>query len=157
MSVTFLSSSAAASGEIGSCGGFIDALGGFATIVLAVIGLSGVKSDFLVSVSTIVFGAAILIQGSALLSEFSQIETAQDIDLCDAGVGLTALFIVGITGVVLGVLALLDIPAPVLTAAAVLAFGFALVISSWAVRQQLTSPLVSARFAHNRALCDRPR
>jgi hypothetical protein len=47
---------------------------------------------------------------------------------------------------VLGVLALLNIHAPVLTAAAVIAFGVALVISSWAVWQSLTLPLIAARF-----------
>ena len=145
MSVTYPSSSAV-SGETAASGGFIDVLGGIATIVLAIVGLSGVKSEVLVSISTIVFGVALLIQAGALLSEFSQIETAQDSDVGTGYGGLSALFLVGIAGIVLGVLALLDIHAPVLTAAAVIAFGVALVISSWAVWQSLTSPLIAARF-----------
>jgi hypothetical protein len=144
MSVTYPSSSAE-SGEAAAYGGFIDALGGIATIVLAIIGLSGVKSEVLVSISTIVFGVALLIQGGALLSEFSQIETTQDTDVGKGGGGLSVLFLVGIAGIVLGVLALLGLRAPVLTAAAVIAFGTALVISSSAVWQLLTSPLIAAR------------
>jgi hypothetical protein len=54
--------------------------------------------------------------------------------------------LVGIAGIVLGVLALLDIRAPIVTAAAVIAFGVALVISSWAVWQSLTSRSTAARF-----------
>jgi hypothetical protein len=145
MSVTYPSLSAV-SGETAAYGGFIDALGGIATIVLAIIGLSGVKSEILVSISTIVFGVALLIQAGALLSEFSQTEAAQDSDVGTGYGGLSALFLVGIAGIVLGVLALLDIHAPVLTAAAVIAFGVALVISSWAVWQSLTLPLIAARF-----------
>jgi len=146
MSVTYPSSSAV-SGETAAYGGFIDALGGIATIVLAIIGLSGIKSEVLVSISTIVFGAALLIQAGALLSEFSQIEPAQDTDVGTAGGGgLSVLFLAGIAGIVLGVLALLDVHAPVLTAAAVIAFGAAFVISSWTVWQLLTSPLIGARF-----------
>jgi hypothetical protein len=150
MSVTYPSPSpspSAVSGEPAAYGGYIDALGGIATIVLAIIGLSGVKSELLVSISTIVFGAALLIQAGALLSEFSQIETAQDTDVGTSGGGLSALFLVGIAGIVLGVLALLNVRAPVLTAAAVIAFGTALVISSWAVWQLLTSPLIASRFS----------
>ena len=145
MSVTYPSSSAV-SGETAAYGGFIDALGGIATIVLAIIGLSGIKSGVLVSISTIVFGVALLVQAGALLSEFSQTETAQGSDVGTGYGGLSALFLVGIAGIVLGVLALLDIHASVLTAAAVTAFGVALVISSWAVWQSLTSPLIAARF-----------
>jgi hypothetical protein len=148
MSVTYPSSpsSSAVSGETAAYGGFIDALGGIATIVLAIIGLSGVKSEVLVSISTIVFGAALLIQAGALLGEFSKVETEQDTDVGTGGGGLSVLFLVGIAGLVLGVLALLNIHAAVLTAAAVIAFGAALLISSWAVWQLLTSPLIAARF-----------
>lgn len=59
MSITF--SSSTGSREAATYGGFVDALGGIATIVLAIIGLSGVKPDILVSIATIVFGAALLI------------------------------------------------------------------------------------------------
>ncbi|MGC2076432.1 MAG: hypothetical protein WA728_10455 [Xanthobacteraceae bacterium] len=143
MSTTY---SPAAVADVGSYGGFVDALGGIATIVLAIIGLAGVKAEMLVAIATVVFGAALLIQGGAMLTEFAQIETTPETSGTTSGGGLSALFLVGFAGIVLGVLALLGIYAPVLTAAAAIAFGAALVISSSAVWQLLTSRSIAARF-----------
>jgi hypothetical protein len=145
MSVTY-SSSSGVSGEAAAYGGFVDALGGIAAIVLAIIGLSGVKPEVLVSISTIVFGAALLIQGGAMLSEFALIEATPDAYVATGGGGISALFLVGFAGIVLGVLALLGLQAAVLTAVAVIAFGVALLISSSAVWQLLTSRSVAMRF-----------
>jgi hypothetical protein len=139
-------SSSTTSAEAASYGGFVDALGGIATIVLAIIGLSGVKPDILVSIATIVFGAALLIQGGAMLSEFAQIEMTPDANVASSGGGLSALFLVGVAGIVLGVLALLGVHATVLTSIAVIAFGAALLISCSAVWQLLTSRWMVARF-----------
>lgn len=143
MSITF--SSSTGSREAATYGGFVDALGGIATIVLAIIGLSGVKPDVLVSIATIVFGGALLIQGGAMLSEFAQTEVTPDSSASSGG-GLSALFLVGIGGIVLGVLALLGLHATMLTSIAAIAFGSALVISSSAVWQLLTSRSVVMRF-----------
>lgn len=139
-------SSSTVSAEAATYGGFADALGGIATIVLAIIGLSGVRPEVLVSISTIVFGAALLIQGGAMLSEFAQTEMTPDANAAAGGGGLSALFLVGVGGIVLGVLALLDIHTPILTAVAVIAFGAALLISSSTVWQLLTSRSVAMRF-----------
>lgn len=130
-------------GRAAAYGGFVDALGGIATIVLAIIGLSGAKPEVLVSISTIVFGAALLIQGGAMLSEFAQIEVTPQTNVATGGGGLWTLFLVGVAG---GVLALLGVYAPVLAAAAVIAFGAALVISSFAVWRILTPRSVAMRF-----------
>lgn len=144
MSTTY--SSSTMSGEAASYGGFVDALGGIAAIVLAIIGLSGVKPDILVWIGTIVFGAALLIQGGAMLTEYAQIEVTPEANVATSGGGLSALFLVGVAGIVLGVLALLGVHAPVLTSVAAIAFGAALVVSSSAVWQLLTSRSVAARF-----------
>jgi hypothetical protein len=143
MSTTY---SSAATTDVGSYGGFVDALGGIATIVLAIIGLAGVKAEMLVAIATVVFGAALLIQGGAMLTEFAQIETTAETSGSTSAGGLSALFLVGFAGIVLGVLALLGIYAPVPTAASAIAFGAALVISSSAVWQLLTSRSIAARF-----------
>jgi hypothetical protein len=145
MSMTTYSSSSA-SGEAASYGGFVDALGGIATIVLAIIGLSGVKPEVFLPISTIVFAAALLIQGGSMLSEFAQIEATPDAYVGTGGGGMSALFLVGIAGIVLGVLALLGIHATVLTAVAAIAFGAALVISSSAVWRLLTSQAMAMQF-----------
>jgi hypothetical protein len=149
MSTTY---SSAAVADAGSYGGFVDALGGIATIVLAIIGLAGVKPEMLVAIATVVFGAALLIQGGAMLTEFAQIETTTETSGTASGGGLSALFLVGFAGIVLGVLALLGIYSPVLTAAAAIAFGAALVISSSAVWQLLTSRSIAARFERHSPL-----
>jgi hypothetical protein len=143
MSTTYSSSSV--SGEAAAYGGFVDALGGIATIVLAIIGLSGVKPEVLVSISTIVFGAALLIQGGAMLSEFATIESMPETSAAGGG-GLSSLFLVGIAGIALGVLALLGINATVLTSVAVIAFGAALVLSSSSVWHLLTAQSIAMRF-----------
>ena len=142
---TIYSSSTTTSGEAATYGGFVDALGGIAAIVLAIIGLSGVHPEVLVSIATIVFGAALLIQGGTMLSEFATDVTAEGSSAMSGG-GLSALFLVGVAGIVLGVLALLGVHAAMLTSVAVIAFGGALAISSSAVWQLLTSRSVAMQF-----------
>jgi hypothetical protein len=136
-------SSTTASGEAATYGGFVDALGGIAAIVLAIIGLAGVHPEVLVSIATIVFGAALLIQGGTMLSEFAMEPEGGS---AAGGGGLTALFLVGVAGIVLGVLALLGLHAAMLTSIAVIAFGAALALSSSSVWQLLTSRSVMAQF-----------
>lgn len=118
-------------------GGLVDAIGGVATIVLAVCGLAGINPPLMVAIATIVFGAALLIQGGTMLSEYAQIifppgAATSSIDQFGGG-SLSAVFLVGAGGIVLGVLALLGINADVLPPVAVIAFGTALVLSSNAV------------------------
>lgn len=144
MSMTYGSSTM--SSEAASYSGFVDALGGIATIVLAIVGLSGVKPDILLSIATVVFGAALLIQGGAMLTEYAQIEVLPESNVAGSGGGLSALFLVGTAGIVLGVLALLGVHAPVLASVAAIAFGAALIVSSSAVWQLLTSRSVAAQF-----------
>jgi hypothetical protein len=143
MSMTY--SSSTTSSDVASYGGFVDALGGIATVVLAIIGLAGVKPEVLVSIATVVFGAALLIQGGAMLTEFATTDGTPE-DSASSGGGLSALFLVGFAGIVLGVLALLGVHSGILTSVAAIAFGGALVISSTAVWQLLTSRSVAARF-----------
>jgi len=143
MSMTYSSSSV--STDAASYGGFVDALGGIATVVLAIIGIAGVKPEVLVAIATIVFGAALLIQGGAMLTEFATTDGVPE-ESASSGGGLSALFLVGFAGIVLGVLALLGVHSGILTAVSAIAFGGALVISSTAVWQLLTSRSVAARF-----------
>jgi hypothetical protein len=143
MTMTYPSSTA--SSDVASYGGFVDAVGGIATVVLAIIGLAGVKPDIMVSIATVVFGAALLIQGGAMLTEFALID-APESGAPATGGGISALFLVGFGGIVLGILALLGVFAPVLTSVSAIAFGAALVISSTAVWQLLTSRSIEARF-----------
>jgi hypothetical protein len=115
-------------------GWFADALGGIATGVLAVVALAGVHADIIVAIATIVFGAALLIEGGTMLSEYASISfapgTAGTTSYEFGGGSLSALFMAGVAGIVLGILALLGIHAATLTAISVIAFGSALLFSS---------------------------
>ena len=68
MSMTFRRS---LSRENAAYGGFADAIGGIATIVLAVLGLAGVRPTMMVAVATVIFGVALLIQVGTMLSEYA--------------------------------------------------------------------------------------
>lgn len=59
--------------ETAAYGGFADALGGIATIVLAIVGLANTAPETMVGIATIIFGAALLIQGGTMLSEYAGI------------------------------------------------------------------------------------
>jgi len=119
-----------ASGEVTTYSGLVDAFGGIATVVLAIIGLAGVNPEALMSIATIVFGAALLILGGAVLSEYAQMAVTET---SSSGGSVSVLFLVGVAGIVLGVLALLGVNASILTSAAIIAFGAALLTSCSAV------------------------
>ncbi|MGO9486623.1 MAG: hypothetical protein ACLPX9_18955 [Rhodomicrobium sp.] len=143
-------------GESAAYGGFVDAAGGIVTMVLAIVGLSHTAPEMMVSIATIVFGAALLIQGGAMLSEYAEIMPGLSPTSAQfGGSSLSAVFLAGAGGIVLGILALLGINPPMLTSAAIVAFGAALMLSSNSVwllysarRASLTSlqqPPVSAQ------------
>lgn len=120
--------------EAATYGGLVDAVGGVATIVLAIIALSGVNQPVLAAIATIVFGAALLIQGGTMLTEYTKLifppGAVDPTEESVGGGGIPALFLVGAAGIVLGVLALLEIVPHTLMAAAIIAFGGALLLSS---------------------------
>lgn len=127
----------AMSRESGAYGGMVDAIGGIATIVLAICGLAGIAPAMMVPIATIVFGVALLIQGGTMLSEYAQIIFPPGARAASVehfgGNSLSAVFLVGAAGIVLGVLALLGMNPAVLTPTAAIAYGTALVLSSNAV------------------------
>jgi hypothetical protein len=115
----------------------VDAIGGLTVIVLGVLGLAGVAPTMMIGIATVVFGAALLIQGGTMLSEYARIifspgAKASSVDHFGSN-SLSVVFLVGAGGIVLGVLALLGIHAMELAPTAVIAFGTALVLSSNAV------------------------
>ena len=135
--MSMVSSSESTFREAGTYGGVADAFGGIATVVLAIIALSGLDRPMLASVATIVFGVALLIQGGTMLTEFTGMlaptGAAEAGENLAAGGGISGLFIVGISEIVLGVLSLIGMFPQVLTSSAVIAFGAALLMSSTSV------------------------
>lgn len=125
--------------ETAAYGGLIDAIGGVATVIIAIVGLSGVNAPMMASIGTIVFGVALLIQGGTMLSEYAQIIFPAGSRTTNVegfgGSSLSVVFLVGVAGIVLGVLSLLGIEPATLTPIAAIAFGSALLLSSNAVWQ----------------------
>jgi len=119
-------------------GGLGDAIGGVATIILAIVALTGVYPQTISSIAVIVFGATLLIQGGTVLSEYEAamfpVGTASASPQQFGVGGLSTLFLAGVAGIVLGILALLGIAAQTLMAISVVAFGFALLLSSNSLR-----------------------
>jgi len=120
--------------EATTYGGLVDTLGGVAAIVLASIALSGVSQPMLGAVATIVFSVALLIQGGTMLTEYTELifppAAVEPTEEVMGGGGPSALFLVGAGGIVLGVPALLNIAPQTLAAAAIIAFGGAMILSS---------------------------
>ncbi len=139
MSTTLVESKT--SGSASAFGGLMDAVGGIAAAVIAIVGLTGFRPEQLTAIAVIVFGAAMLIQAGTLLSEYeivlkalsmSPLSTSTEIG---ADGGMSIMFLGGIAGMVLGILALVGIAAAALTAVAIIVFGAALVLSSSSVRR----------------------
>jgi hypothetical protein len=111
---------------------FAEAVGGIATIALAVIALAGTSPEFLLAIATIVFGAALLIEGTAIVTDYAHVLSSAGgaVGFQFGTGGLAAVFLAGITGIILGVLALLGIHPAALASVAVIVFGSAMLLSS---------------------------
>ncbi|HLJ96030.1 MAG TPA: hypothetical protein VKU02_22840 [Gemmataceae bacterium] len=119
------------SAEFVTGGSAVESIGGIATVVLAIVGLAGVFPIYLAAVAAIVLGAALLIQGAAIAARFSALvaETAGTRSASrQLGGGMSAEFLGGAAGIVLGILALLQVFPAVLLAVAAIVFGGVLVL-----------------------------
>jgi hypothetical protein len=136
-------------------GGLVDAIGGIATVVLAILALTGVHPETILPIAVIVFGATLLIQGGTVLSEYDNamfpVGTAGNSSEQVAVGGLSTLFLVGVAGIVLGILALLGIAPGTLAAVSVIAFGSALLLSSNSLRHLFSLQASSSRSGAPRA------
>ena len=102
---------------------------GIAVIVLAVIALAGTLSGALASIVTIVVGIGLLVQAFNSAAENSKVMAANAAPIPDPGGEMVVDGLSGITGIILGVLALVGINAPYLVASALIVFGGALFLS----------------------------
>lgn len=106
-----------------------------AVIVLSILGLLDVAPGILVAITTIVVGAAILMQGAQIVGEYSRIAAGGALSSTPSaswGGGVTLEFLAGGTGIVLGIIALFshwDTLAP----AALIVFGGTLLLNGLAM------------------------
>jgi len=114
-------------------GSFAEAIGGIEAVVLAILGLVGVMPEDMAAIATLAVGVALLLQGIAVATRFSNLFSQTGKRLADAaelGGGMGAEFLGGAAGGILGVLAILNIAPTTLMSIAIIVFGASLLLSS---------------------------
>lgn len=110
--------------RLGSRSAIVEALAGALAVVLSILGLVGVLPNLMAQVSAIVLGGAILLEGSALSAHHAAarhaLEGGREVGV---GSGVSAEFIAGASGVVLGILALTGVQPQVLIPVAAIVLG----------------------------------
>lgn len=126
-------------------GSIVEAVGGAAAVILAILALANIMPTYLASIAAIALGVALLFEGGAIASRYSKLlyETAGP-DMAELGSGMSAEVIGGLCGIVLGILALIGLASIELLAVAAIVFGAATLFSSGA-----TSRLNSLTFARH--------
>jgi len=117
-------------------GSMVEAIGGIAAIVLAIIGLAGGLQTDMATIATIVLGASLILEGGAIATSYRQALfnlEGQGVGSSDFGGASTVEFLAGFTGIVLGILALLGVGTMISISVSVIVFGSALLLSSSAV------------------------
>jgi hypothetical protein len=100
-------------------------------VVLAIIGLAGMFPAYLAPIATIIVGAAMLLKAGGVASRFAKVAretgdtTGTEMELVG---GMSAELTVATAGIALGILALVGLAPLTLMAAAVIAFGGALLL-----------------------------
>jgi hypothetical protein len=114
-----------------------EAIGGIAAVILAVVGLAGILGNLMAAIATIVIGAGILVEGWAIGAGYRQMSSSNPTAIQGLGLSgaLTAEFLGGMAGIVLGILALFRMVPDTLLAVALLVFGATLLLSSLAASQ----------------------
>jgi len=111
-----------------------ESVGAIAVVILTIIGLAGVLSNFMAAISTIVIGVVLLMQGGLIGVGWRRLhgQGATERQALEMRGGVTAEFFAGFAGVVLGILALFQAMPQTLLAVALLVFGGALLLGSLA-------------------------
>lgn len=118
---------------------------GIATIVLGVIALAGVNAGVLASIVTIIIGVGLIVQAFNAAAENSRELSASGTVAAVVGRGaelggeVMIDVAAGVTGVILGILALVGINATHLVPAALIVFGGALILSGAVAAQGRTA------------------
>jgi hypothetical protein len=114
-------------------GSTIEAISGFAAIVLTLVGLGSILPGPMAAIAVIVVGAALLLEGAAVAARYFRLTSETEDQAHSQGEvsgGISAEFLGGATGIVLGLLALIGVYADVLIPVAAIVFGGSLLIGS---------------------------
>jgi hypothetical protein len=118
--------------SVGS-GSAAEIIGGIAAIILTILGLAHVAPSLMLPIATIAIGVALVFEGGSVAVQYSRIisrTTENSAQTIEMGGGMTAEMLAGITGIVLGILALLGLDSLTLSASAVIVYGAALSLGS---------------------------
>lgn len=115
----------------------VEAIGGAAAVVLGILGLAQVSPMYLAAVATIVVGVALWFEGAAIVARYSRVVAAEGhsaaaTEMTPMSSGISAEFIGGAAGTVLGILALLGVASAALISIAVIVYGAAMLFGSGA-------------------------
>ncbi len=103
-----------------------EAITGIGTIVLAIIGLAHVLPMDMAAVATILIGISLLFEGGSVAAstgQFPRTAAGANVDTADLAGAMTVEFLGGIAGVILGILALINIESQTLVAVSLIVFG----------------------------------
>jgi hypothetical protein len=127
-------------------------VGGSGALVLSILALAGIIPIMLLPIAGLCVGGALMFEGGTIASRFRELLGKLDnrIDMAELGGGLSAEFLGGAAGVVLGILALLGLHPLVLMSASAIVYGGALVIGS-GVTAEMKSLTVPGEDSHPRA------
>lgn len=113
----------------------VEAIGGAAAVVLGILGLAQVSPTYLAPIAAIVVGVALWFEGAAIVARYSRVVVAEArggvaTEAAPAATGLSAEFLGGAAGTILGILALLGVASVSLTSIAVIVYGASLLFGS---------------------------
>lgn len=117
--------------RVESTGSIVEAVGGIAVVVLAIIGLASTTAGTLTAVALIILGVSLVAESGAVATEFTRLfNTGGGTSITSAEIGgMPAGFAIGGAVLVLGVLALIGVGTASLIPAAIIAAGGLLLIS----------------------------
>ncbi|HUJ09546.1 MAG TPA: hypothetical protein VL171_05920 [Verrucomicrobiae bacterium] len=119
--------------EIVTTGSMVEAIAGVGGIVLTCIALAGMASTILTAVVALVIGSAFILQGWAMGARYTHViheaESGTWSTAAELGSGVTATFVAGGAGIVLGLLTLLGVAETVLLPIVAITFGGALILT----------------------------
>jgi hypothetical protein len=114
-------------------GSFTEMIAGGGALALAIVALAGVLPSVLAAIATIVVGAGLLFAGLGVAARYAEVsveigdEPAENTELT---AGMTAEFVTGAAGIVLGILALLGTVPAILLPVAAIVIGAGLLLSA---------------------------
>lgn len=115
-----------------AAGATVLAICGAAAIVLAILGLLEMWPLWMTTLATLAIGVGLIVHGLGIMARNARLisQSGGTVESAEAAAGVSPEFFAGCAGVVLGILALLNIYPEVLSAAALIAFGGALLFAS---------------------------